>query len=124
MRSPVPVICLLALSLLPACRPDPQGDEATDPGHVLEDRAALPPEVTAHLDSGSVAFRNDDFDQAFIHYERAAEIAPDFGAAWFGVYMVERARGNTEAAESALARAQQTMPGATLLHPTDPDTAR
>ena len=124
MRRPGPVICLLALLLLPGCRPDAQGNESTDPAHVLADRAALPPEVSAHLDSGTVAFRNDDLDEALLHYERATEIAPDLGAAWFGVYMVEQARGNTDAAELALARAQETMPDATLLHPTGPDTVR
>lgn len=111
------LLFVLALVALPACRPDVDGTESVDPEHILQDRESLDPEVTAHLDSGSVAFRQNDFEAALVHYERATDLAPDFGAAWFGVYMVERARGNTEAAEAALIRAQESMPGATLLHP-------
>ena len=96
--------------------------DATDPEHILQDRESLPPEVIAHVDSGSVAFRNDDFDAALMHYGRATELEPHFGAAWFGIYMVEKARGNTEVAAEALARAQEAMPGASLLHPTSADT--
>ena len=118
------LLCVLALAVLPACRPDGESMDATDPEHILQDRESLPPEVIAHVDSGSVAFKNDDFDAALMHYERATDLAPDFGAAWFGVYMVEQARGNIEAAEEALARAQKVMPGASLLHPTGPDTNR
>lgn len=118
------LLCLLALAVLTGCRPDVQGTEATDPEHILQDRQSLPPEVTAHVDSGSVAFRDNDLETALVHYERATELAPDFGAAWFGVYMVERARGNAEAAEEALARAQKVMPDATLLHPESADTTR
>jgi len=116
------LLCVLALAVLPACSPDVESTESMDPDHILQDRESLPPEVIAHVDSGSVAFKNDDFDAALMHYERATDLAPDFGAAWFGVYMVEQARGNTEAAEQALARAQKAMPGATLLHPTSADT--
>jgi len=118
------LLCVLALALTPACQPDVDGTEATDPEHFLQDRESLPPEVRAHVDSGSVAFRNDDFEDALMHYQRATDLAPDFGAAWFGVYMVEQARGNTEAAEEALARAQKAMPDATLLHPESADTTR
>lgn len=115
MRRSASVICLIGLAALAACTPDAERTDSLDPEHVLQDRESLPPEVTAHLDSGTVAFRDDDFDAALLHYERAVEMAPDFGAAWFGVYMVESARGNVEAAEAALSRAQETMPGATLL---------
>ena len=118
------LICLLALLAAPACRPEATGDESVDPEHILEDRESVPEEVTAHLDSGSVAFRNDELEEALTHYERAAELAPDYGAAWFGVYMVERARGNVDAANEALGRAQDAMPGATLLDPEVGDTTR
>lgn len=118
------LLCVLALAVLPACRPDAESMDSTDPEHILQDRESLRPEVVAHIDSGSVAFRNDDFDGALMHYARATDLAPDFGAAWFGVYMVEQARGNTEAAAEALARAQKVMPGASLLHPESGDTTR
>ncbi len=118
------LLVTLALIALSACRPDAEGTDALDPEHVLEDRESVSPEVTAHVDSGSVAFRNDDFYGALMHYESATELAPDFGAAWFGVYMVERARGNAEAAEEALAHAQKVMPDATLIQPESADTTR
>ena len=118
------LLCLLALAVLPACEPDVEGTEAVDPEHILQDRQSLSPEVAAHVDSGSVAFRNDDFEGALMHYERATDLDPDFGAAWFGVYMVERARGNAEAAEEALAHAQKVMPDATLIQPESADTTR
>ena len=114
----------LALIALSACRPDAEGTDTLDPEHVLQDRESLAPEIAAHVDSGSVAFRNNDFEGALMHYRRATDLDPDFGAAWFGVYMVERARGNTEAAEEALARAQKAMPDASLIHPESADTTR
>jgi tetratricopeptide (TPR) repeat protein len=118
------LLCLLALISLHACKPDAEGADALDPEHVLQDRESLSPEVAAHVDSGSVAFRSNDLEGALMHYERATDLDPDFGAAWFGVYMVERARGNTEEAEEALARAQKAMPDASLIHPESADTTR
>ena len=54
----------------------------------------------------------------------AVELNPDAAAAWFGVYMAEKALGNEEAAAEALERAQDVQPGATLLHPSEADTIR
>ena len=117
-------VLVLALATLAACRPDDQRTDTIDPVEAQMERENLPPEVVAHLDSGSAAFRADDHEQALAHYTRASELGPDVAAAWFGVYMAQRALGNDEAAATALEKAQQKVPGATLIHPSAADTAR
>ncbi len=64
-------------------------------------RAQVPPEVTAQLDSGNVAYRAKDYQTASRHYRAGAGMAPKFTAAWFGVYMAETAMGHQAAADSA-----------------------
>lgn len=75
----------------------------------------MPPEAVVQLDSGTAAFRADDFDAALRHYTRVTEVAPDVGAGWFGVYMAADALGDAELATDALERARSVVPGATLL---------
>ncbi len=103
-----------------SCNPAPE-DQRTDtmdvPQAVREERESLPVEVTAQLDSGSAAFRADDYQAALAHYTKATEIAPDVAAAWFGVYMAHEALGDADAAGEALAKAQAVEPGATLIRP-------
>jgi len=108
-------IALAATTL--ACRPADQRTDSLDPEHGVLDRARMAPEVVAHLDSGSQAFREDDFEVALMHYTSVTELDPDVGAGWFGVYMAQRELGELEAAEIALERARSLMPGATLMHP-------
>jgi len=117
-------IFVLALAALASCRPDDQRTDAFDPAEGMQERENLPPEVVAQLDSGSQAFRDKDHEGALAHYVSATELGPDVGAAWFGVYMAQQALGNNEAAATALERAQQTVHGSTLLHPTAADTTR
>ncbi len=112
----------LALAAAVSCRPDDQRTEDLDPTGGAQSRENMPPEAVAQLDSGSAAFRLDDFEAALVHYTRVTELAPDFGAGWFGVYMSQRELGNQEAAEAALERAQGVGPGASLLHQEPPDT--
>ncbi|MDP2479450.1 MAG: hypothetical protein Q8W51_04860 [Candidatus Palauibacterales bacterium] len=66
-------------------------------------RAEVPPAVSAQLDSGNTAYRAKDYDKALGHYRQAANMAPEFTAAWFGMYMAETALGHTAAADSARA---------------------
>ena len=115
---------VLALAAGVSCRPDDQRTDTMDLQQMQQARESLAPEVVAHLDSGSAAFREDDYEGARDHYLMATEIDQDAAAAWFGVYMAEKALGNEEAATAALARAQDQQPGATLIHPTDADTIR
>lgn len=97
----------------------PQAQEAAPPA-----QAAVSPEVAAQLDSGSTAFRADDFAGALTHYTKATELAPDLAAAWFGVFMAQEALGNPQAAQEALAKTQELEPGTDLVHPAAGDTAR
>ncbi len=84
----------------------------------------ISPEAAAQLDSGSTAFRADDFAGALAHYTKATELVPDLAAAWFGVFMAQEALGNPQAAQDALAKTQALEPGTDLAHPTARDTAR
>lgn len=96
------------LLLLPSCG-------GSDDAAVL-DRAEWPAGVRAHVDSGNVAYRVQDYAGAREHFREAARLGPDVPAAWFGVYMAEHALGNQAAADSALARSKR--PGdATAAHP-------
>ncbi|MCA9764518.1 MAG: hypothetical protein KC544_15465 [Gemmatimonadetes bacterium] len=117
------IACLLAALAVTvaagACRPDDQRTDTIDPNAAMQVRAHWPPEVAAQLDSGSTAFRDDDYETALGHYTRVTEMAPDIAAGWFGIYMAQHALGHTEAAAAAYERAQGMVPGATLLHPAD-----
>lgn len=116
---------VLLLAAAASCRPDDQRTDTMDAQQAIQqERESLPVEVVAQLDSGSAAFRADDHEGALAHYTKAAEIAPDVAAAWFGVYMAQQALGNADAAREALERAQSVEPGATLLRPTSGDTVR
>lgn len=87
-------------------------------------RAQLPEEMVAQLDSGSAAFREEDFEAARMHYERATEMQPDQPSGWFGLYMAHRAMGDMDAAEEALSEVRALVPGASIVHPRDEDTIR
>lgn len=65
----------------------------------------LPPEVTVHLDSGNVAYRAGEYEEARRHFREAVRADTTAAAGWFGVYMAETALGNDAAADSALQRA-------------------
>lgn len=108
----VRIALLLALV---ACRPADQRTETVDARAREEARTSLSDSARAALDRGSDAFRGRDYQAALRLYRRAAELAPDAAAPWFGVYMAERALGNVAAADSALARARAAAPGASLI---------
>lgn len=114
----------LALAAMAACRPDDQRTDTVDAAVFEEQREQLSPEVRMHLDSGSAAFRRDDHQAALDHYTQATELNENAAAAWFGVYMAQRALGDEDAAQEAMERAQASVPGATLINPSTTDTAR
>jgi tetratricopeptide (TPR) repeat protein len=109
----------LVLAAVFACRPDDQRTDTLDPQQGMQSRENMPPAALAQLDSGTAAFRADDYEAALRHYTRVTEIAPDMGAGWFGVYMAAEALGDVERAEESLERARSIVPGATLLHDGD-----
>ncbi len=120
------VALVLLVAAASTCKPAeppqteaPQIQEAAPPA-----QDPMSPEAAAQLDSGSTAFRADDFAGALAHYTKATELAPDLAAAWFGVYMAQEALGNAQAAEEALAKTQALEPGTNLVHPTVADTVR
>lgn len=98
--------------------PPPQAP-AEAPAVVVEERAGLSEEFLAVLDSGSEAFRADDYQASLAHYTRATELDPEVAAGWFGVYMAQQALGNAEAAAEALARARELDAGADMTHPAE-----
>jgi Flp pilus assembly protein TadD len=122
MNSRRPLVLALALATS-GCTPDDQRTDTLDPHAGIGARAEMAQEVVAQLDSGSAAFRGDDFEAALAHYTRVTELDPENGPGWFGVYMAEDALGRADRAAVALERAQEIVPGATLLHEEE-DTAR
>lgn len=111
--------CLAALATV-ACGGQKGNEQKTGSitaGEVRAQRANLPPELVAALDSGNAAFRAGDYEAALQQYRKAVELRKDVAAGWFGVYMAQRALGNIAAADSALSVAQKLAPGATLIHP-------
>ncbi|MCG6957339.1 MAG: tetratricopeptide repeat protein [Gemmatimonadetes bacterium] len=116
------LIAVLALAAATACRPSEQKTESVNPENVAQARENLPAAVVAEIDSANEAFRAGDHQSALEHYTRAKDMKGDVGAAWFGIYMAQRALGNEDAAKEALAEAQKVSPGATLIHPTARDT--
>lgn len=119
-RSRTSGLFCLGLLVAAGCGPDDQRTESVNPEVLAEARAELGQDVAMALDSGSAAFRREDFELAREHYQRASELAPDHAAPWFGIYMTERALGNVEAAAAALERARASAPEATLLTDTVP----
>ena len=114
--------CALVASLAFACTPDDQPTGSISADDVREAATRFPPEVRAQLDSGNAAYRRHDWAGALRHYETAAEHQPDATAAWFGVYMAQRALGDSVAAASALQRARDLAPGASIMPPEEPES--
>ena len=100
-----------------SCRPEAQRTDQLDL-QGAQARDNMPPEAVVQLDSGSLAFREGDYEAALEHYDRATGRAPGFGAGWFGVYMAYDAMGRKEEADSAIARARSLNPGASLIRDT------
>lgn len=110
---------VILLGTATSCRPDDQRTDTLDAQQGMQAREDMPPAAVAQLDSGTAAYRADDFEGALRHYTRVTEIAPDAGAGWFGVYMAEHALGHVDRAAEAMERARGLVPGATLLHDGD-----
>lgn len=110
---------LVALTIvLVACGPpDDQETGSIEDSDVRQAREDLAPELVAALDSGNAAYRRGDYQEALAFYQDAVELDEDVAAGWFGVYMAQLALGNPEAADSAMTRAQDLAPGASLIHP-------
>ncbi len=108
-------LALLLVPLLTACPPTDQRTETLDPETAGREISG---EARVQLDSGNAAFRAGDHQQALEHFLRVTELAPDDATGWFGVYMAYDALGDSVAADSAIARARATAPGASLIRDT------
>jgi tetratricopeptide (TPR) repeat protein len=125
MTSRTATLALLAAVALGGCRADPGDDQRTEtitPESMEQARANWPDGLGAVIDSGNAAYSAQNYADAARLYRRATDIGPQITAGWFGLYMAEQARGNIVAADSAMQRAQQLAPGATLIHTTPNDT--
>lgn len=109
------VTAVLAITLAGCSPPDDQRTDTLDPATAGRQISG---EARVQLDSGNAAFRNDDYQQALLHFTRVTELAPDDATGWFGVYMAQEALGNKAAADSAIARARDEAPGASLIRDT------
>jgi len=118
------MLLMLTLAAVGCGRPQDQETGSLDAVAARQKVADMPADLRAQLDSGSAAFRAKDLDGALAHYSAATAIDDKVAAAWFGVYMVQKAKGNAQEALEALERVQALAPGATLVHPAAGDTIR
>lgn len=106
------------LLLTTACQqPDDQATGSISREDVQQARENLDPDVADAIDSGNAAYRDQEYQVALEHYQRAAELDEELAAAWFGIYMAQLALGNAEAANDAMDRAQSLAPDANMIHP-------
>jgi hypothetical protein len=121
-RARILSLALVAGAGLSACReqPDDQTTGSLTNDEVRAVRADWPEGVSAQVDSGNDAYRAKDYDAARRHYEQALSTSGDMKepkvTAYFGLFMVENAVGDSTAAAAAMAQAQALAPGATLIH--------
>lgn len=113
-----PTVAIAVALAMAACgAPNDQETGSIDSQEVRRARADLDPDLVEALDSGNAAYRRGDYDEALDYYHQAVDVDDKVPAGWFGVYMAEAALGHPEAADSAMARAQELAPGASLIHP-------
>lgn len=87
-------------------------------------RANWSPELTAAIDSANALYAADDYEGAAAMFTEITEDNPELGVAWFGLYMAERAQGNDEAADAALAKAEEYSPGLGRMHDAATDSTQ
>jgi tetratricopeptide (TPR) repeat protein len=105
------------------CIPDDQRTDTLDPERAQQRREALPPDGRVQLDSGNAAYSEGSYEVALGHYRRATDVMPDNAASWFGIAMAATALGDSLVADSAMTRAREIVPGASLIHPNGRDGA-
>lgn len=86
-------------------------------------RAGWTPALTARVDSANAAYAAGDYEQAAAIFTALTEEQPELGVAWFGLSMAERAMGNDEAADAALAESEARSPGLGRVHEAAVDSA-
>lgn len=115
-----PVVAFLSILTVAACtggEDEGQRTETLSTEQAQQQRQQLPEQVVLALDSGNAAYRRNDYEAAREHFRGAVEVDSTVAAAWFGLYMVERALGNDEAAEAARERAAGLTGAEDMGHP-------
>jgi len=86
------------------------------PGATSELPPGLNASAAARLDSGNIAFRLKQYDQALHYYEAAAKDVPQHAAPWYGISMVGQATGNKALVDSATRAVAARSGGGDLLN--------
>jgi tetratricopeptide (TPR) repeat protein len=121
---------VFAGAALSGCReqPDDQQTGSLTGEEVKAVRADWPAGVSALVDSGNAAYSAKNYDAARRHYQEALRLADDMKepkvTAYFGLYMVEHAVGDSTAAAAAMQQAQALAPEASLMHGMPGDSLR
>jgi len=76
-----------------------------------EARPAGEEETMIEAALGNIAMRRERMQEAIPHYQRVAELDPDFPGIWFNLGFAQRLLGNFEQAETSYQRAVQAEPG-------------
>ena len=76
-----------------------------------EARPAGEEEAMIEAALGNIAMRRERMQEAIPHYQRVAEIDPNFPGIWFNLGFAQRLLGNFEQAETSYQRAVQAEPG-------------
>lgn len=87
-------------------------------------RANWSPELRLLVDSANTAYAAGDYQEAADIFRGITEDQPELGVAWFGLSMAERAMGNDEAADAALAESEARAPGLGRMHEAAADSAQ
>ena len=77
--------------------------------------AGLTAASAANLDSGNVAFRMRNYEDALRFYRTASREVPNHPAPWYGIMMVAQATGNTALSDSATTAVSARSGGGELL---------
>jgi hypothetical protein len=109
----MPRALLSVIVLLVACtdpQPDTHADGTADPSDSAAATNAGPASLaalSAVLDSAREAYEAGNPAGALAHYRNAIESDSTLAAAWFGVFITQRALGDTVAADSAFRRSRR-----------------
>jgi tetratricopeptide (TPR) repeat protein len=112
--------CTLAAAsvvLATACESEDFGERTTLSSRVGSATEALPPALQLQLDSGNVAFRDREYEEALRHFGAAIRMDPQLAAGWYGLGMTHGAMGDTAAADSAMLQVHVLAPDLPLEHP-------
>lgn len=86
-------------------------DEAEELLHQAQEFETAPRETTLiEVGLGLLAQHKEDYEQALLHYQRAAEISPDFPGIWFSLGQMQHNAEQYEAAEQSFLRAVEENP--------------